>query len=415
MATKDSRFRSLRVRNYRLYWSGQLVSQLGNWLSLTAMSWMVLTDLGGSAADVGWLAAAQFLPTLLFGTWGGLVADRVDLRRMLILTQSAFLASATVTAVLVSTGEIRLWMVYPLLALRGLVAAFDNPTRQAFVSELVGPDQIPNAVALNSAGFNSARIIGPAIAGLLIQSVGIELCFALNAASYTAAIGAQIAIRRKELHPRDPVHRAKGQIREGLSYSMRTPTVKRALITMAVVGTVSMNFTVLVPLYARSTFATSAGLFGLFSTAMGVGSLIGSLRAAGVTEPTLSRIGKASLALGASMLAAALAPTPVLAMAALVFAGASVMTFLASTNSVLQLHSDPEMRGRVLSLYLTLFIGTSPVGSPLVGWIAERAGTRWAFVYGGIGALAGGLLAIGRSRERASLTSPVRDQSDTGG
>jgi MFS family permease len=397
----------LRVRNYRLYWTGQVVSQIGTWLSLTAVSWMVLTELGGGGTDIGFVAAAQFLPTLLLGTWGGVLADRRDLRRLLLITQSALLLVATLMAVLKFANLIELWMVFPLVGLSGLATAFDNPARQAFVSELVGPELVPNAVALNSAGFNSARIVGPALAGLLIELAGTRICFALNAVSYLAAIAGLVAISRSQLHSRPAVVRAKGQIREGLRYAREVPVLWVALLTMAVVGTISMNFTVLVPLLARTTFKTGAGAFGLLTTAMGAGSLVGSLRVARNVEPTLTQLGKASLALGVAMLATAVSPVLPVAMVTIAICGACVMTFLAATNTVLQLNARPDMRGRVLSLYLVLFIGTSPFGSPIVGWIAQAFGTRISFVYGAVGALAGGVLALRRRHASVSGTVSV--------
>jgi predicted MFS family arabinose efflux permease len=390
---RGAMFASLGVRNYRLFWTGQLVSQVGTWLSLTAVSWMVLTELGGGGTAIGFLAAAQFLPTLVFGTAGGVLADRSDLRRMLFVTQPALLCSATLLATLKAAGVIELWMVFPLVSLQGLGLAFDNPARQAFVSELVGPDLVPNAVALNSASMNGARIVGPALAGLVIQFSGTGACFALNAVSYLAVLGGLAAMHRGSLHPRRPAPRAKGQVREGLRYARDVPILRSALLTMAVVGTVAMNFTVIVPLLARTTFDTSAGTFGLLSTSMGAGSLVGSLRVARNVEPTLATIGKAATALGVAMLAAAASPTLPVAMAALAVAGACVMTFAATTNSVLQLNARSDMRGRVLSLYLVLFIGTSPFGSPIVGWVAQHFGTRLSVVYGATGALAGGAFA----------------------
>jgi predicted MFS family arabinose efflux permease len=398
-----SSFDSLRVRNYRLWWSGQLVSQVGTWLSLTAVSWMVLTELRGNATHVGFVAAAQFLPTLLLGSWAGVLADRSDIRRLLLRTQTVLLLVASCIAVLKIAGVIELWMVFPLIAAQGTGLAFDNPARQAFVGELVGPDLIPNAVALNSAGFNSARIVGPAVAGLVIEAVGTGACLALNALSFLGAIVALLVMRPDDLHPRQAVDRAKGQIREGLRYAAREPVLRTALLTMAVVGTVSMNFTVLVPLLARTTFDTGAGTFGLLSTAMGVGSLVGSLRVARNVAPTLGHLARAALALGVCMLAAAASPTLPVAIVALVATGASMMTFISTTNSVLQLNAAPEMRGRVVSLYLILFIGSSPLGAPLVGVIAEQLGTRAAFVYGALGALVGGAMAY-RNRH-ASTTA----------
>jgi MFS family permease len=398
-------FESLRIRNYRLFWCGQVLSQVGSWLSLTAVSWMVLTELGGGGTAIGFVAAAQFLPTLLVGTWGGVLADRSNLRRLQLVTQSSMLLIAALLATLKFAGLVELWMVFPLVGLQGFAAAFDNPARQAFVSELVGPETVPNAVALNSAGFNGARVVGPAVAGVVIALAGTGLCFALNAFSFLATIVALAAIRARELYPRVRVARARGQIREGLRYVSDVPALRVALLTMAVVGTVSMNFTVLVPLLARTTFASGAASFGLLSTSMGAGAMVGSLRAARNVAPTLAQIGVASIALGVAMLGAAASPTLPVAIVAIALCGACVQTFLATTNSVLQLNSRSEMRGRVMSLYLVLFIGTSPFGSPIVGAIAQHFGTRSSFVYGAIGALAGGAIAYGRRHARDPMPS----------
>ena len=398
-------FQSLSVRNYRLFWVGQVLSQVGTWLSLTAVSWMVLTELGGGGTAIGFVAAAQFLPTLLVGTWGGVLADRSNLRRLQLVTQTSMLLIAALLATLKFAGRIELWMVFPLVALQGFAAAFDNPARQAFVSELVGPDMVPNAIALNSAGFNGARVVGPAIAGVVIAVAGTGVCFALNAFSFLATILALVAIRSRDLHPRLPIARARGQIREGVRYVMSVPALRAALLTMAVVGTVSMNFTVLVPLLARTTFASGAASFGLLSTSMGVGAMLGSLRVARNVAPTLAQIGLASVALGIAMLAAAASPTLPVAMVAIALCGACVQTFLATTNSVLQLNSRSDMRGRVMSLYLVLFIGTSPFGSPLVGAIAQHLGTRISFVYGALGALAGGAIAYVHRHARDPIPS----------
>jgi MFS family permease len=384
---------SLRVRNFRLYWVGQLISQIGTWLSLTAVSWVVLTELHGTGTDIGVVAAAQFLPTLLVGTWAGVLADRRDVRRLLLITQSASLLVATLMAALQFADRLQLPVVVGLVAVQGLAMAFDNPARQALLGELVGPELVTNAVALNSAAFNCARIAGPAIAGLLIQFAGTRACFTLNAVSYLAALGGLIRIDRGKLHGRPPVARAKGQIRQGLRHALDVPALRAALLTMAVVGTVSMNFTVLVPLLARTTFRTGAAAFGLLTTSMGIGSLVGSLRAARNPRPSLTHLSRASFALGLAMVAAAVSPAVPVAMVALTLCGMCVMTFLAATNAILQLNSRPDMRGRVMSLYIVLFIGTSPVGGPVVGAIAQALGTRAAFVYGALGAFAGGALA----------------------
>ena len=391
---------SLRVRNFRLYWVGQVISQAGTWFSLTAVSWVVLTELHGNATDIGMVAAAQFSPTLILGAWAGVLADRRDVRRLLVSTQSAFLLIATLMAWLEASGG--LWVVVTLVAAQGVVAAFDNPARQAFLAELVGPGLIPNAVALSGAGFNCARVVGPAIAGLLIEVVGTRACFTLNALSYVAALGGLVAIERADLFARPPVTRTNGQIRQGSRYALEVHTLRVVLLTMCVVGTISMNFTVLIPLFARTTFRTGAAAFGLLTTSMGLGSLIGSVRVARRQEPTLAQLGRASFALGLAMIAAAVAPNVPVAMLALMICGACVMTYLATANTLLQLNSRPDMRGRVMSLYLVLFIGTSPVGGPVVGAIAQTMGTRASFVYGGMGALLGAAVVL-RYRRRLGV------------
>lgn len=410
-ASRSSAVASLRIANYRLYWCSQLISQLGSWLSLTAVSWIVLTEFDAGGTAVGLVVASQFLPTLILGAWAGVIADRFPRRRVLMATQSLLLASATLLALLTSTGLLRLWMVFPLVGLTGVAVAFDSPSRLAFVSELVGPTLVTNAVALGSAAFNSARILGPALAGALIAWGGAGLCFSLNALSYVVALGGLLAIRNASLHPSVLAPRAKKQIREGLRYVRDVPALRAALLIMAVVGTTALNFGVLVPLLARTTFGAGPATFGLLSTSMGVGALVGSLRTAKQAHPAFTTVAFSSIALAVSMTGAALAPTLPVAMLAIACCGASVMAFLATINSLLHLHSRSDMRGRVLSLYMILFIGTSPFGGPAVGWIAEVAGARASFLVGAGGALIGGLVARRHRHLTADLTAAQKGAS----
>lgn len=407
MSDKRRTFDSLKVRNYRLYWSVQLVSQLGSWMRLIAVSWLVLTELGGRGTAVGFLTAAQFLPTLLLGPWAGVLTDRRSPLTFLRITQVVMVAIDTTLALLVATGHIELWMVFGLVGAAGTVTAFDNPARQAIVSELVDDAQVPNAVALNSMGFNAARIVGPAIAGILIQTAGTPICFWVDAASYLVALAGFTLIDHDRMFPRSRAARAKGQIREGLRYAMSEPVLRAALLTMAVVGTLSINFTTLVPLLSRY-FTNSAGTFGLFSTAMGVGSLIGGVIVARRTTPTLNQLTLASFSLGVAMSAVAAAPGFAVAAVALSATGICMMTFLSTTNSLLQLNARPDLRGRVLALYLVLVAGTSPIGAPIIGWIAQNHGVRTSVAVGAVGALLGAAVT-----RLPSLATPRQELATT--
>jgi len=279
-------FRALHNRNYRLFWFGQLVSLSGSWMQTTAIAWLVLKDLHAGGTGLGLVVAVQFLPTLLGGSWAGVLADRFDKRTILVATQSAMAVFAGAMAVLTLTGTVQLWMVYTLAAAMGVATMFDNPTRQAFVTEMVGPDDLANAVGLNSAGFNVARIAGPAIAGLLIATVGTGSCFAFNAASFLAVIGGLLAMRPDELFRTERVAKAKGQVREGLRYALSVPELRLALGLLAIVGTFAMNFTVVIPLVAKNLFHGDASTLGWLTAVMGLGSLVGALFVASRARPT---------------------------------------------------------------------------------------------------------------------------------
>jgi MFS family permease len=391
LATRRT-FRSLRVRNYRLFFFGQLVSVSGTWMQQVAQDWLVLR-LSGRALPVGIATALQFLPVLLFGFWAGLAADRLDKRRLLVAAQSAMGLLALVLGVLTVTGAVRLWMVYLLAFVLGCGMAVDMPARQAFVVEMVGPDKLVNAVSLNSAMFNSARVVGPAAAGVLIAALGIAPAFFLNAVSYLAVIAALLLMDPSRLQRATPAPRGPGQVREGLRYVWATPVLRSTVLLVAVVGTLSLNTRVVLPLLARFTFDGDASLYGTLASVMAVGSVVGALGVARRARPTRRlQLGAAS-AFGASALLAAAAPSVASELVVLCLLGGTSIAFLSTCNSTLQLSASGAMRGRVMALYGLVFLGTTPIGSLLVGWLAERYGPRSGLVLAGVGAIAAAAVA----------------------
>jgi MFS family permease len=417
-AAATTTFRSLRVRNFRLFWFGQMVSVSGTWMQTVAQNWLVLS-LTGSGVALGVTVALQFLPMLLFGMWGGLVADRFDRRRVLFVTQVVPLVLALVMFVLVGTGVVALWMVYALAFLLGLVFMVDMPTRQSFVIEMVGPDEVPNAVGLNSAMFNAGRVVGPAVAGVLIATVGIASTFLVNAASYLAVLAALAAMRPAELFPQQRADRGPGAIRAGLRYVWSTPVLRSTLLLVAVIGTFGMNFTVVLPILARYTFDGGAPLYGWLTSLMSAGSLLGALTAAGRVGPTRTMLVVSGAAFGALTLVAAMAPSPVLTGAALVAVGVAIMLFLATANTTLQLACEPAMRGRVMALYGLVFLGSTPLGGPFLGWLSGEWGGRWGLAFSGAVSLAAALVAAApavarRWRGRSSVVADSSAPLSTG-
>jgi MFS family permease len=351
---------------------------------------------------VGLAAALQFLPILLFGAWGGLLADRVDKRRLLMITQSLMALPALALFGLAASGAAEAWMVLGLILARGAVNAVDNPARQSFVTEMVGRDRVVNAVSLNSVIVHVARIAGPAGAGVVIAVAGVAPCFALNALSFLAML---FALRRMDpaaLEPAPVAVRERGQLRAAVRYVMATPELRAPLAMMAVVGTLSFNFQVLLPLLARFTWDGTASAYAALTCAMAVGSVAGALAsgARGRVSPEL--LAAASIAFGGATLAAAAAPTLLAQLLILVPLGAASVTFAAGVNSTLQLRTDPTMRGRVMALYSVVFLGSTPIGAPVVGGLAEVAGPRAGLALGGVAALATGLLAWAALRRAPS-------------
>jgi MFS family permease len=393
LRTARATFRSLQVRNYRLYFFGQIVSTTGTWMQSVAQVWLVLR-LTHSGLALGITTGLQFLPILLLGPWGGVVADRFDKRKILIVTQAADAVLALTIGVLTLTGVVQLWMVYALALGLGLVTVVDNPTRQSFVAEMVGPDDIQNGISLNSAVFTFTRILGPAIAGALILTVGLAVCFLLNAVSFLAVIAGLIAMRPAELHRPGRVPRSKGQVREGLRYVWTTPRLRWPLVLMALVYTLSFNFSVLMPLLARFSFGGGAALYAQLLSAMGAGSLVGALAMANRRHPSGRLLAWAGVALGVAMVAAAYAPTPGAAFVLMGVVGLTSMAFMATGNTMMQVASTPSMRGRVMAVYAMVFLGSTPIGGPLMGWLAESIGPRAAFAAGGATAIVGALVAL---------------------
>jgi MFS family permease len=385
-------FRSMRSRNYRLYFYGQLISTSGTWMQSVALGWLVLR-ITGSGFAVGLITALQFLPMLLISTWGGVIADRFDKRRTLVMTQTGMAISAIGLAAVTLGGVAQLWMLYLLTFCSGSFNAIDNPVRQAFVSEMVGDEDLPNAVALNSAMFNTSRIIGPALGALVIKAVDVGPCFALNAVSFVAVIAGLLMMRPSELFGGRPIARAKGQIRDGLRYVWGNVELRSTILVMAVVGTLAFNFTVVMPVLAKFTFHGDAGTYGLLTALMGAGSMVGALATASRLRPSRKLLAGSCLAFGVTMTAAALAPTLLSEQILLLLVGASSITFMSTANSTCQLTSSPEMRGRVMALYGLVFLGSTPIGGPLVGWISQHLGPRYGMAIGGVATIASALVA----------------------
>lgn len=403
-------FRSLQVRNYRLFFWGQLVSLSGTWMQAMAQSWLVLR-LGGRGTAVGVVAGLQFLPMLLAGPWGGVVADRFDKRRTLLATQSFSGAVAVVLTVVTATGVVELWMVFAAAFLTGCAFVIDAPTRQSFVVEMVGAEEMTNAIGLNSAIFNAARVVGPALGGALVPLVGVWPCFLLNAVSFAAVIAGLLAMRAGELFPAARAPRQKGQVRAGLRYVWSSTERRTLLVVMAGIGVFAFSANVVFPLLARFTFDGDARTLGALTTATGIGSLAGALAAAGRRQPS-RRVAVASCAVGAlAATAAAAAPELWMVLALLTVFGAGIMVFVVTANALLQLSTDAAFRGRVMAIYAFVFVGSTPIGSPAAGWIAEHFGPRPALAVAGFGALGATAFAAVAFRRGARR----RDAEDVAG
>ena len=388
-------FASLRVRNFRLFIGGQMLSGIGTWMQWVAAPWLVL-QLTNSGVALGIDTALGALPTLLFGAWGGVVADRFDNRKVLLGTQVAFAVLAFTLFALDATDVVQVWQVYLLSFLGGLVNAIDFPARQSFYLDMVGSEDLTNAMSLNTATFTGSRIVGPMLAGAMIATVGTALVFLVNGISYLAVVAALLAMRTAELHPRERVERAKGQVREGIRYVWRTTGLRLPMLLMAVVFLFSFNFAVLMPLLAVRGFDGDAGTFGGMLALMGVGSLTGALVMAGrSSRANVRALTVWAMVLGGLSVLVALMPVLPLAWLVLPFLGAAGIVFAITGNATLQLTSAPELRGRVMALYTVVFIGSTPIGGPIAGVVGEHLGPRVGLVAGGVVAIAAGLVVAG--------------------
>ncbi|CAL9306935.1 MFS transporter [Streptomyces sp. SudanB182_2057] len=391
---KSSMFSSLRIRNYRLFFAGQVVSNTGTWMQRIAQDWLVLS-LTGSSAAVGVTTALQFLPMLLFGLYGGVLVDRLPKRPTLLVTQSAMGATGLALAALTLSGQVQVWHVYVAAFAVGLATVVDNPARQSFVSEMVGPDQLQNAVSLNSANFQSARLVGPAVAGLMITGVGTGWAFLVNGLSFAAPITGLLLMRARELHVVERAPRGKGQLREGLSYVAKRPELIWPIVLVGFIGTFGFNFPVWLTAYADDVFHAGAGAYSLFNTLMAVGSLIGALLAARRGTARLRVLIAAALAFGTLEIVAAAAPSYWLFALLMVPIGVFGLTVNVTANTAVQMGTDPAMRGRVMALFMMVFMGGTPLGAPVVGWITDTYGARAGFAAGGVvSALAAGAVGL---------------------
>lgn len=365
----------------------------GTWIQSVAQMWLVY-QITGSGVALGVVTALQFTPVLVAGMWGGIVADRFDKRKILMATQSAAALLAALLGILTAFEIVELWMIYVLAFALGSVSVIEVPTRQSFVIEMVGEDQLSNAIGLNSTVFTSARVIGPAIAGVLIAGVGLAWCFLINAVSFAAVIVSLTKMNAAELHGGEPVERSKGQLREGLRYVWNTPILRTSLLMMAIIGTIAFNFRILLPVMAEEEFGGGAGTYGALSAVMGVGTVLGALFVASRKYPTRKTLIYSAMAYGVLIVIAGLAPNVSLEMIALVPMGAAGIAFVATANSTLQLNAKESMRGRVMALYSVVFLGSTPIGSPIVGWIGETFGVRAGFLISGFACLLASAYAI---------------------
>ncbi|MFF8999379.1 MFS transporter [Streptomyces achromogenes] len=391
---RSSMFSSLRIRNYRLFFAGQVVSNTGTWMQRIAQDWLVLS-LTGSSAAVGITTALQFLPMLLFGLYGGVLVDRLPKRPTLLVTQSAMAVTGLALAALTLSGQVQVWHVYVAAFAVGLATVVDNPARQSFVSEMVGPDQLQNAVSLNSANFQSARLVGPAVAGLMITGVGTGWAFLANGLSFAAPITGLLLMRARELHVVERAPRGKGQLREGLRYVAKRPELIWPIVLVGFIGTFGFNFPVWLTAYADDVFHAGAGAYSLFNTLMAVGSLVGALLAARRGTARLRVLIAAALAFGTLETVAAVAPSYWLFALLMVPIGVFGLTVNVTANTAVQMGTDPAMRGRVMALFMMVFMGGTPLGAPVVGWITDTYGARVGFAAGGVvSALAAGAIGL---------------------
>jgi len=399
-ASVRTTFAALEVPNFRRYTAGQGISLVGTWMQRVAQSWLVL-ELTGSGTAVGLVVALQALPVLLLGPYGGLVADRLDKRRLVITLQVVMGVLALLLGLLTTTGVVTLWHVFVLAGLLGVATSFENPARQSFVLEMVGPEHVRNAVSLTAVLTNVARAVGPAIAGVLITTAGTGVCFLLNAATFATVVVSLALLDRTQLRPSPPAVRAPGQLREGFTHVRRTPELAVPLLMMAIVGCLAFEFQIVLPVVAEETFGAGATAYGLLTAALGFGSVVGGLLYAARGRGGAAAMVVAAVLFGLSMAAAAAAPTLLLALLALFLTGGVSVVFQSTGNTTLQLNASPSMRGRVMALWSVAFLGSTPIGGPIVGLVSDQWGGRAGLALGAVACLAAagvGALALRRAR-----------------
>ncbi|MEO3854453.1 MFS transporter [Acrocarpospora sp. B8E8] len=403
-------FRSLRSYNYRLFAVGGVVSNVGTWMQRTAQDWLVLSLTGGSGAALGITVALQFLPMLLFGLWGGVLADRYPKRRLLVVADSLMGLLALAMGVLIVSGAVQVWHVFVMAFMLGLLACVEVPTRQAFVVEMVGRDDLSNAIALNSSTFNLARVVGPALAGVLIAVLGTGPIFMVNAVSFGAVIAGLLLMRKSELRTPERVPRAKGQLREGLRYVGRRPELLLPILIVAFVAVFAQSFSTAIALMATNVYNAGSSAFGIASSALAVGALGGALLAARRIKPSRRFLLLGAAFFGIFQMMAALAPGYLTFLILLIPAGMAMITVNTTANATVQMGATHAMRGRVMGIYILVFTGGAPIGAPLVGWLSELAGPRIAILATGTLSLLGVALALLVTRlvaKRQGLTEHI--------
>lgn len=387
-------FSSLKIRNFRLYITGQIISTTGTWMQTIGQAWLVL-KLTNSGTALGLVIALQFLPVLIIGPWGGVITDRFPKRNLLFITQSISGLLALILGILVATNSVQLWMVYLLALSFGFVNAIDNPARQTFIPEMVGKDNILNAVSINAIQVNITRVIGPTIAAILIAISGLASLFFCNALSFMAVLVALSLMDTDKLDISPSVNKIKGQLKEGFRYVRSSPIIFHTLLMMAIIGTFTYEFSVSLPLLAQFTFKGTATTYALLSSALGLGSIFGSLNTANRKKINFFILTQNALFFGLSVLVFAIAPSFSIALLLMVLVGFFSLNFLSLVNVILQMESIPAMRGRVMSLWAVAFLGSTPIGGPIIGWVSEHAGPRFGLMVGAVAALiAGGIGAM---------------------
>ena len=403
-----STFDSLRVRNFRLFFSGQLISQIGNWLTLIAQALLVL-KLTDSGLALGLLAACQFGPVLVLGAWSGLVADRSDKRKLLMIVQSFAMLQSFSLAFIAFMNHPPVAAIYVVAVLGGIATAFDNPARRAYVVEMVPEANVQNAVSLNSALMTGSRVVGPALAGLLITTVGYGWTFAADGVSYLAVILGLFMMRTRENRPHLVTPRGKGQVREGLRYVRTMPELFVPLVMMAIVGTFAFNFQTVMPLLVKRTLHGTTRTFTLIYSVISIGSLVGALLSARRSSVSVRHIIWSTYAFGASMLLLAITPNVPFTYPIGVLVGISSITFMTTSTAIVQLRADPSMRGRVLALQAIVFLGSTPIGGPILGWVCQQFGARFGVAIGGASAIVAGIYGMHAVRVTTATTSTMVD------